>query len=94
MLILHLPDQKKLSLPNVKTNIAFPKMNKGLVLLLERTADQMARILHAGIEPDKKTSGEQVMMLCRIAYQPVTSRPSVGPEIDERLRIFLGEGSI
>lgn len=68
-------------------------MNKGLVMLLEQKSDQVARTLHIGIEHDKKTETEKVTLLCRLAYRPVTKSPTLGPEIAEGLRIFLGEGT-
>lgn len=65
-------------------------MNKGLVMLIERSTDQVMRILHAGIEHDRQTDGS-VMIICRIAYDPTGSHPKIGPEVEGGYRLFFGE---
>lgn len=67
-------------------------MNKGLVMLLERSSNIGQRTLHAGIEHDRDLSadGRRLMMLCRVAYAN-SAPPRIGAEVEGGFALFLGE---
>ncbi len=57
---------------------AFTKMNKGMIMLLERT-DLKGRSFLAGIEKDLKvgeTQPAKVVLVARIGYEPAKGCPA------------------
>ena len=64
-------------LPPMALNV-FTKMNKGMVMLLER-ADLTGRCFLAGVEKDLKVGDVQpakVVMVARIGYKPAKGCPA------------------